>query len=204
MANGLSSAADIVNLALVRIGYPMRIGSLYDGSPAAKLALDVYVQTRDQMLRDGQWEFAERQVAGTLLKQAPAGGYGPWAPWTPAYPAIPWFFSYAYPDDCLKVRSVVAQPMFVPNFDPQYNVFSIENDSTYTPSKRVILCYVPDAVLIYAAQITDPTVMEASFIEAFSAELGRRLAPALVGMDAAKMEAQDAAMENQVAENNQG
>ena len=41
-----AKSADMVNLALRRVGYKLRVGNLYDGSMAAKMALDVYAQTR--------------------------------------------------------------------------------------------------------------------------------------------------------------
>src|SRR5258708_3438511 len=99
MTTGITSPAAIINLSLSRIGFKGRIGSLYDGSTAAKKALDLYGQTRDELIRDGSWEFAERIVSGTLVKQAPAGGYVV-TPWSAANnPDLPWLFSYAYPTD---------------------------------------------------------------------------------------------------------
>ena len=204
MATGLSSPADVVNLALGRIGFKGRVGSLYDGSMAAKLALTFYSQTRDQLIRDGNWAFAERIAEGVLLKSAPQSGYNPGVPWSPTYPALPWFYEYVYPSDCLKVRSMRPQAIYIPNFVPQYNVFSEENDNSYNPPVKVILCNVPNAIITYAGQVTDPTTWEASFIEAFSAALGRRLAPGLVGLESAKLEIQDEQAETALADRTQG
>jgi hypothetical protein len=195
----IQSPADLANLALVRMGYKLRVGSLYDGSAAAKKILDVYAQTRDELLRNLEPPFSQRNVAANLLKQAPAiiGGFGyiPPAVWNPVTnPPLPWLFSYTYPADALKVRAIKAQPLFIPNFDPQDNVFSVVNDNTYTPAQRVILCNVPNAVLTYTGQITDPTTFDVSFLEIFAATLGRHLGAALVGVEGAKMEAQDEAM----------
>lgn len=204
MTTAISSPAALVNLALARVGYKGRIGSLYDGSLAAKKALDLYSQTRDDLIREGNWEFAERIVTGTLVKQAPAGGYVI-TPWSAASnPDLPWLFSYAYPSDCLKVRSVRQTPMFVPNFDPQHNVFSLGNDTGSTPAVRVILCNVPNAMITYAGQVTDPTTWDSEFTEALAAALGRRLAPVLVGLDAAKLELSDEQAEKALAEQDRG
>lgn len=191
MTTSITDPAGVVNLALARIGFKGRIGSLYEGSATAKKALDIYAQTRDQLLRQYDWGFAARTVDLVLLKQAPVGGYIPPNIWTPAYPALPWNFSYTYPSDALKVRAVKPAPIFIPSFDPQPHNFSVDNDDTFTPSRKVILTNVPDAVLVYTAQITDPDAWECNFSEALAAALGRRLAPVLVGMDAAKMEAAD-------------
>jgi hypothetical protein len=203
MTTAINSPADAVNLALVRIGYHGRVGSLYDGSTAAKHALDIYSQTRDQLIRDGDWECMERSVPGTLQKQAPAGGYVG-IQWSDIYPCLPWLYQYEYPSDCLKLRSVLATPALVPDFDPQYNVFSLDNDNSFTPTQKVINCNVPDAIFIYAAQVTDPTNWDAAFIEAFTAALGRRLAPVLLGLENAKLAVSDEQAEKQIAKSEKG
>src|ERR1019366_9251122 len=92
MAASVSSPADIINVSLRRIGYKLRVASLYDGSKAAKSALDIYAQTRDEILRQNDWTFAERNIAMVLLKQPPASGYIPPLIWSTAYPPLPWLF----------------------------------------------------------------------------------------------------------------
>jgi hypothetical protein len=186
----VQSPEDLVNLTLSRIGYALRIGSIYEGSKAAKLALTCYSQTRDEVLRSQDWGFAGRDVVLTLQKQAPPGGYGG-TPWTSAYPMLPWLFQYNYPNDALKIRAVKNTPVFIPDFDPQYNTFGMENDNTYNPPQRVILCNVPNAICLYTGQITNPIDWEPDFIEAFAAALGRRLAPVLMGLEATKLAAAD-------------
>lgn len=194
MAVIISDPADMINLALARIGKKDRVASIWEGSEVAKQALDIYSQTRDAVMRANDYAFSERNVSLSLLKQAPATGYFPPNPWSGATnPPPPWLFEYTYPDDCLKVRSIKSAPLFVMEFDPQPNVFMIANDNYYTPPRKVILCNVPDAMLVYTGQVTNPATWEADFIEAFAAELGRRLAPVLANMEVAKFEAADAA-----------
>jgi len=204
MTSSVTSPADVINVALRRIGYKLRVGNLYEGSFAAKQALDIYAQTRDEILRQDDWGFAERNINMTLLKQAPVNGYIPPVTWTPVYPALPWLFEYVYPDDCLKVRAVKSVPLFIPNFDPQPNVFSVENDNALAPPAKVVLCNVPNPVMVYTGQITDPSTWEADFVEALCAALGRRLAPVLVGLDVAKMEASDEGASTAMAEAEEG
>ena len=200
MVASVQSPADIVNLSLARIGYPKRIGNLYDGSAAATKALTLYAQTRDELLRQFDWGFAERSVNLTLLKSAPANGYVPPVYWTPAYPILPWMYEYAYPSDCLKVRSIRATPPILINPDPQANLFSVDNDVALTPPVKVILANVQNAILVYTGQITDPAQWEADFVEALAASLGRRLAPSLVNMDFTKLEVQDEEVAKRIAE----
>ena len=204
MAASVQSPADVVNLAARRIGYKLRVGSLYDGSALAMAALDIYAQTRDETLRGFDWGFAERNVAGTLLKQAPPGGYNPATGWSSAYPPLPYFFEYAYPGDCLKVRSVRPTPILIPNFDPRPNLVREYNDSSLNPPQKVILCNVPQAIIVYTGQVTDMTTWEADFVEALAAALGRRLAPGLLNAEAAKSAAQDEAASTALAESREG
>lgn len=205
MAAIITNPEDMINLALGRIGFKDRIGSIFEGSMAAKQSLDLYSQTRDEMLRAVDYGFAERNVQMTMLKQAPVGGYFPPVVWDGTVnPPVPWVFEYTYPSDCLKVRAIKPIPMFVMDFDPQPVVFTIENDQYFVPAQKVILCNVPQAMLVYTGQITDPTTFESDFIEAFAAELGRRLAPVLANMDAAKFAAADAAQATATSDTTEG
>lgn len=150
----------------------------------------------------GDWDFAEQSVVGTLLKAAPRTITGQidyiTNPWSPAYPALPWGYEYAYPTLALKVRSVLVQPVLIPNPDPRWHRFEIDDDPGVTPSK-VILTNVHNAIIVFAAQVTNPAYWDADFIEDLAAELGRRLAPSLMGVDATKLAASDVAAEDQLA-----
>jgi hypothetical protein len=205
MAASVSSPADVINLSLRRIGYKLRVGNLYDGSMASKIALDVYAQTRDAVLVENDWDFAERNVTMTLLKSAPVGGYIPPNVWNPATcPPPGWLFEYSYPADCLKVRIIKYVPLFGLNFDPQPNAFFLANDNAYTPPQKVILCNLQGANLVYTGQITDPATWDSEFTEALAAALGRRLVPSLMGLNALQAAAADEANELAVASNERG
>ena len=78
----------------------MPIGTIWEGSPASRVALEVYGQTRDALLNNEDWPFARRAVGLALLKTAPVGGYAG-LPWTNAYPPPQWIYEYAYPDACI-------------------------------------------------------------------------------------------------------
>lgn len=206
MASVITTPADVVNLALSLIGYQFRIGNLFEGSKAAKAALDVYSHTRDAKLRGGDWPFASRSVAGTLLKSAPVGGYFPPNTWTAASnPPQPWRYEYTYPDDCLELRACKPQVYFVPNFQPQSYLFAISNDNGYTPPRRVILSNVAEAMLIYTAQVTDPATWPPDFVDAFAADLAKILAPELMkSVDMMKVAAGEETVQTAQAETRQG
>lgn len=180
MPASASSPADVVNMALARMGYRRRVANLYDGSEAASKALDLYAQTRDDMLRDGEWDFCHRETVASLLKTGPDNYFD--TSWDPAtMPPRPWRYEYTYPTDCLKVRQVKGQPGFVFNPSPTPTLWSVLNDNGYSPPRRVIVANVPDAVLVYAGQVTDPTQWPADFVDALAAMLAQRLKPSLVG-----------------------
>jgi len=191
------------------IGYRRRIGSIYEGSMASKVALDIYAQTRDELLRKQSWGFAECYLNMTLLKYAPPGGYNAALPWTTAYPPVPWLFEYAYPTDCLKVRSVKSATIFLPSFDPQPQVFDIVNDNSLTPPAKTIVCNIQNGILIYTGQITNVTLWEPLFVETLVASLAAKFAPALgqlgQGQDEAeKLEKSDEQTSTFTADINQG
>lgn len=189
----LESPADIANAAFGRLpGAVRRIGTPYDGTRESKAFLDIYGQTRDNLLRSEDWGFAGRDVSLVLQKTAPVTGYGPWHPWNPVTdPMLPWIYQYALPPDYIKVRSVRQTPQFVPEYAPSAVVYGLENDPNIVPQQQVLLCNLAGAILNYTAQVTDPKLWNASFTEALIAALARRLAPTLAGLDAEKAEAQD-------------
>lgn len=206
MTTSISSPADAVNAALVRIGHKRQIGSLRDGSEEAQLGIAIYGQTRDDLLRDGSWGFAQREIALTLLKSAPAGGYIPgFSPWDPTTnPPVAWRFEYGYPDDCLKLRGVRPTPIFVPNFDPGPYTSSIANDNYFTPPRRVILTNLENAIGMYTGRITDLSTMAVDFVEALIEALGERLATALSSPQIAQVEAAEGRVDKTMAEMEQG
>lgn len=200
MVASIKTPADVVNMGLVKIGHPFRIGSLYDGSMAAKKALDIYAQMRDEMLRDVAPDFSQRTIALTLLKSAPPGGYIPPTIWDPTTnPPLPWLYEYTYPADCLKVGSLRTTPIFVPEFDPSPRLFEVSNDNAYTPQRRVILAYTPNAICDYVGQVTDPTVWDVNFVTALSDQIAERLTVALGDPKLLQAEAQEAGLSTAIA-----
>lgn len=205
MATSISSAASVVNAALARIGYKLFIGNLHDGSAAAQVALQVYGQTRDTLMRDGSWGFAQREVALTLLKSAPAAytpGVTDWDPTT--NPQVGFKFEYAYPTDGLKVRAVRPTPIFVPNYDPRPWPFSIANDNYYTPGRRVILTNLASAICVYTGRVADPSLWQVDFTQALVEALGEPLGASLATMDAAKVEGAEGRVDKAMAQMEQG
>jgi hypothetical protein len=185
----IQSPEDAINAALIRIGFTRRIDQIYEGTPAARAAVLIYGQTRDDILRTGDYRFAVRQAALVKLKAAPAGGYSPMTPWSAAqYPAVPWIYSYAYPIDCLRLLSLRTAPMIVPVSSPRAVTWSIDNDNSYTPPQKVILTNLGGALATYTARVTDLALWDAAAVEALIDALATNLAPALANLDSQKIE----------------
>lgn len=192
VAISTSTPADVANNALTRLGYKLRVGSLLDGSNQSQVILQVYGQTRDELLRNFDYDFAERTIALTLLKSGPPGGYFPPDTWNPTtMPPIGSLFEYAYPGDAVKIRSLRPAPNFIFDMDPQENAWTEYNDNYLTPAQRTIITNVEGAIATYTGRVTDPTNWDVSFVDAFAAALARRIGPSLVSLDAAKAEAAD-------------
>jgi hypothetical protein len=177
----VTSPEDVVNLALARIGYKMRVVNLFEGSPQANAALDIYAQTRDAVLREGDYGFAEKIAAAAL------SGNGAPAPWS---------YEYSYPSDALKVRDIFDAAYLADKNNPIPLRWTVGGIAT----GKVIWTNVAGATLVYTQQVTDPAKWEPLFVEALAAALGRRLTAILVSADAVKAEAGDEKMSGAIAQ----
>lgn len=196
----LRSPADVANVALVRMGYKLRVGTLFDGSDHASSILDIYGQTRDAMLREFDYDFAMRTVALTLLKFAPNPDYidPPWDPTT--MPPMGWAFEYAYPPDALKIRNLQPQLNFVFDPDPQFYPFNEYNDNLLVPAQYTILTNTPMAIASYTGRVTDPTTWDVAFTNALAIRLAALLGPELMGPDSNRTTLPQAQGEQAVSE----
>lgn len=205
---------DIVNQGLRDGGRPERIADLYEGSEAAKVALEILGQTRDEMQRLTDWSFNRRTVALQLLKgPPPGGGYNPLQPWSPIYPTPGYLFEYAYPDDCLDVRAIQQYPGLMPDLDPVPQLWLVQNDATPNvvdgvatgPAAKVILCNVNNAILIYRARVTDPSLWDSGYITALIASLGDKFSVAFgAGVDEQRQQKTEAQISREAASDVRG
>jgi hypothetical protein len=160
---------DLCNQALVEIGYPRVIGDFWEGSPAAQVAIQVYGQTRDDLLREADWQWARGDATLTILKQALIP---PLTPWDETQPVPPWQFEYAYPSDCLYLRYLRPEPDAFfgwDQFEPVPILFTLGNDLISGVQTKVILTNLgtpgptPTAIAVYTRQVLDPNLWEANF-----------------------------------------
>lgn len=198
-----STVESLCNQALLECGRTKRIADIYEGGDAA-VALELYGQARDELLRDHDWDFTRRVSALTLLKgPPPAGGYNPLQPWSSTYPPPGYLYEYAYPSDCVTLRAVIAPPGPMPDLDPLPALWRIDNDNALNPPQKVILCNVTNALLVYRGQVNDPAKFTPNFTQALVARLVDRFSKAFEKEIAKEQDAErgnviTAAVESQV------
>ena len=184
---------DIINQALRAGSVPMRVEEMYEGSDASRVALELYGQSRDELLDLRDWSFSRRVTPLTLLKgPPPPGGYTPASPWSNIYPYPGFLYEYAYPADCLDVRAILPGPGAMPDLDPVPALWRVDNDATPNvsgtppvasgPAAKVIYANATNAIVVYRAQITNPASFDTGFIAALVAALGKKFAKAF-GVD---------------------
>jgi hypothetical protein len=170
---------DLINAALRRVGYPTPVGSIYEGSRAARVALDYYGQTRDALFSEFDWSFLQQVIdLGNPIKTAPPAGYGV-TPWNPALnPPPPWVYEFAYPANCINVRSVRPLPIFIPEGMPRVNIFQQVFDAQL--QAKVIVTNLARPLAVITARVTNPAEWQDndfidSLIERLAVLFGREL-----------------------------
>lgn len=194
----VTTPEDICNRALGEIGARTLIVDLTDDTPAARYCNLYYNVVRRELLRTAPWGFARKTLALTVLGLATD---------TPPASIYPWASKYAYPGDCIAVRYVLPPPPGENNLAPLVGSqvapwcgpsrawrFLPAYDDTLHPPAKVIVSNVLNAIAVYIADVTDPTLMDVGFKDAFVALLANKLVLPLSGnvkmksffMDAAK------------------
>ncbi len=158
-----TSDAAVCNIALKRMGVAL-IVNLNDGSDQASALNAVYENTRDRMLRELEWNFAQfRVVLASDPTKTPAFGYRFAYP----LPTLPY---------CLKVNET----------DPADAIYDIENtiDATGKITGRVLVTDEGSLSIRYTGQVTDPQQWDASFVEALASDLAAQTAYTLTESEA--------------------
>jgi hypothetical protein len=172
-------------LRLTRIGYTLRVVNMFEGSDQANAALNIFSQTRDEVLRKGNYGFSEKIAAAALSGNA-----------APA----PWSFEYSYPSDCLRVRSMFNATYLADKNNPVRALYSIGDGAV-----KAIWTNIATPTLVYTARVTDPARWDALFIDALVAELALGLSLALAKTETAvKLEAETSKMVTPIAEGTLG
>jgi hypothetical protein len=147
-----TTAANLVNRALVEIGSQTLITSLTDGTPYANIALQVFDPFFNFLVRQADWDFT-RAVVGPSL----TGNTAP----------FPWTVEYVYPSTASRIRYLTPGAVANP-FDPQPVRFAVGTVLEAEPTK-VIWADIVVGQIIYSLAVveeiqldyTDPMFQEA-------------------------------------------
>lgn len=156
----MPTETELVNAALRKGGGAKRILALTDSVGSAGIANDVLESERNDLLRDGVWNFTITRVELAALATEPAFGYD---------------LAYALPSDCLRVVSVHdndAGTGTVP-----YKIESVvQTDGSYI---NVIATDSASCFLRYCRIVTDPNLMSAGFRQVLILRLAKIFAISL-------------------------
>lgn len=193
----MASEVTICNRALQAMGTRSQISSLTEASNEARNCNLIYADTRDEVLSMAFWNFAKKTEYLSLLKQAPGtpGGSATASQWSNLFPAPPWLYEYAFPQDCISMRSIVQQSVnayvgvpFTSNGQASYpygigagSMFEVTSDYVSSAQQTVILTNQYQAIGIYTMRITNSALFDAMFVEALVQAMAAKLALALTG-----------------------
>jgi hypothetical protein len=154
----MSTALDICNLALARLGSTKTVADITGTSTTNEEALCklLYPIARDYVLREAPWNFALKTAALAGSTTGPSH----------------WTYQYDYPSDCIRVVKVLGGTS--PRVDePQpFEVFN-------SGSARKIATQQASAYAQYVMQVTDPTLFDSQFISALAMYLASELSVSL-------------------------
>lgn len=173
----MASEVGICNKALSRLGIDQMIESLDDPNTRARQCKLHYEETRDEVLADFPWNFAQVAVALSLVSGVSVPG---------------WSYAYRYPSDCLRAQVVTTQdgarlPVSsaflswdIWDYQSQFPIdgripFRIMADPV-TAGARILLTDIEDAYLWYTRRVTEPNQMPPLFRSALAWRLASEVA----------------------------
>lgn len=193
----MTTSTGICNKALLSIGARSTIASLTEESNEAEKCRLLYNDTRDEVLQKAFWNFAKKTAVLGELKSAPGTPSNPTGAteWSDDFPAPPWLYEYGYPSDCLQMRYIIPQVQtgvvgvpLTSNGGGAYPYvlgpaarFEIASDIVDSVQRTVVLTNQYQAIGCYTLRVTNENLFSSSFVDAFAAVLGARLAMALTG-----------------------
>lgn len=186
------SDTEICNQALSLAGVRTQIASLTENSPSAKACLLFYANTRDALLREAQWNFANTFVTLALRVALPGtpesvavGG----TVWLDTYPAPGWNYEYAYPANCIVTRQVIPQGQWAAFLARAQTIgpwkavaeFAVPFEISSKSGETVINSNAQQGILCYTRRVENDAQWDPQFREAMVARLAYKIAVPLSG-----------------------
>lgn len=196
----------VSNISLLAIGSKTQISSFKEGSPQANACATLFSYVFENLARTAWWNTLRKQDTLTLLAAATGTPENPDGTTLPL-PSTPWLYSYSYPSDCLKLRTLVASnnpvqggtsqstvnnlaPCYVPVSGRMPWAIAYNTDDSGNPI-TTILTNLSQAQAIYTVNQQNPATWNGSFVSAFVASLAAYLVPALsLNMELMKIQVQ--------------
>lgn len=142
----MTSNVEICNVALTRVDRK-RITDLLDGSTSANDCAVIFAPTRQELLRNHDWNFARSRQKLARLAAAPTYEFS---------------FAYQLPTDWLSVRAVHATSAATMQLP-----YRLEGQTVLSDAAEIFLTYTKD--------VADPAAMPADFRSLFSYRLAEQL-----------------------------
>jgi len=152
----MASQVEIANRALTKLG-AARIISFGDDNKQARAIQSMFDIVRDSELRAHIWSFSVKRASLAALSTTPDWGYD---------------FEYQVPSDYLRLLQV--NDLYNgPSMDDYRNAPTAEY---VLEGKKILTNFNAPLKIRYIARVTDPTMWDASFVEAFACKLASELA----------------------------
>lgn len=177
----MADQLEVCNLALSNIGSAAAIEDIDEDSKEAYTCRLHWDNCVKAALREHDWNYARRRTALALFG-------------TP--PTTEWAYQYAIPSDMMAARRIVNGSLGSSTaassgigsliYDPTANIpdspdIPFEIALSLDGTARVLLTDQADAILCYTANLINPALYDAQFVEALSWKLGSMIAMAIRG-----------------------
>lgn len=170
----MASVVTICNMALGRIGIDQTIENIDDANNRSRMCKLFYAETRDQLLRDFDWNFAKAVVAAGLVSDEMSFG---------------WQYTYSYPNDAVVVRALTDSSglrmpgwysptcAFGDYYGLQAQMRRIPFDIRANPDTtgRIIVTDLAEAYVWYTKRIEDPNQFDPLFTSALAWRLAAEI-----------------------------
>lgn len=154
----------IVNQAIDLAGFKRHIGSIWEGSRAARVAINAFSETRDEILTLRPWSFARVRYALVADTSIPAR-------W-------PWTHRWTFPVDALVLLDVMPNAIDISASDEVVPYFWQEDGEQ---DKRVIQTSFTPAAAIVTSKFINITQWPPDFTALVIQSLAQKMARALAG-----------------------
>ena len=163
----MSTAVDICNLALARLGDPATISSIDppEGSAQADHCARFYPMARDAVLSSHPWRFAVTRKRLAKISEKPVGTEANY---------------FALPSDCLRLVSVHDAGEVTPWDENFIDLPPLTHTVEQRASAKVLLCYASDVFVRYVSVRTPESVFPPDVVDAVGWLLASYLAGTMV------------------------